>query len=296
MDYVKILKRALEITWRHKALWLFGFLMALFSGGGGAGGGQGAQYVMDPGYRVEPALVLALVFVVLLIVLVLVAVGIIISYLSRGALIGMVREVEETGDTSVRSGWRIGWSRFLPLFAIDLAIGVPAAIVAILLIALALSPLLLLVAQRDVVSVLGILLTVLAMVLVIGLLIIMGVALSLLRELAHRQCVLEKKGVWDCIRDGYLMGRENLRHVGVTWLLLFGINLVIGVVSVPLFVVLFIAAAAPGILTYLTTDAVTPALVVGIPLLLLAFLLTTLLGAVYQVFHSAVWTLAYLEL
>ena len=38
MDYGKILRRAWEITWRWKVLWLLGFLAALGNGGGGGGG------------------------------------------------------------------------------------------------------------------------------------------------------------------------------------------------------------------------------------------------------------------
>jgi len=294
MDYIKILKRAWEITWRHKALWLFGFLLALFGAGGG--GGHGMRFATGPGDRVGPAFVLTIVFVILFLALVWIVVGIILSTLSHGALIGMVHEIEETGNTNVRSGWRIGWSRFLLLFVIDLVIGIPAAIVAFILIALGLSPLLLLFAQRSVLTVLAIALTVLFMLLVIGLLIIMGVVLSLLRKLAYRQCVLERKGVLDSIRDGYLMGRQNLRHVGVVWLLLFGIDLLIGIVAVPLFFTVFAAAATPGILTYLVSEAWAPTLLVSAPLIVLAILLMTLLAGVYQVFRSAVWTLTYLQL
>jgi hypothetical protein len=296
MDYGKILKRALEITWRYKALWAFGFLLALFSGGGGTGGSQGMQYTMGAGERMELGPFLAVVLFILLFVVVLVVLALLVGYLSHGALIGMVREAEETGDTSVRSGWRIGWSRFLPLFGIDLAIGIPAAIVASILIALGFSPLLLLRAREDALAVLAILLTLFFMLLVVGVLIIMGAVLSVLRKLAYRQCVLEKKGVIDSIRDGYLMGRQNLRHVGVMWLLLLAINLVVGVVAAPLLLFVFGAAAAPGILTYFATESLAPTLVVGIPIFVVAFLLMTVLGAVYQVFRSAVWTLTYLEL
>jgi len=296
VEYTKILKRAWEITWRHKALWLFGFLLALFSGGGGTGGSQGIQYTADPGYRVEPALVLPLVFLVLIFVLVLVVVGIIINYLSHGALIGMVHEVEETGNTSVGSGWRMGWSRFLPLFAIDLVIGIPAAFVAFILIALGLSPLLLVLAQEDALTVLAILLTLFFMLLVIGLLIIMGVVLSLLRKLAYRQCVLERKGVVDSIRDGYRIGRQNLRHVGLVWLLLLGIGIVFAVVVVPVSMAVLAVAVAPAAALYAATEAVGASLLVGAVFVIPAILLLSLVGAVYQVFCSAVWTLTYLKL
>jgi len=190
----------------------------------------------------------------------------------------------------------MGWSRFLPLFAIDLVIGIPAAIVAFILIALGLSPLLLVLAQEDALTVLAILLTLFFMLLVIGLLIIMGVVLSLLRELAFRQCVLERKGVVDSIRDGYRIGRQNLRHVGIVWLLLLGIGIVFGVVVLPLSMAVLAVAVAPAAALYAATEAVGASLLVGAVFVIPAILLLSLVGAVYQVFRSAVWTLTYLKL
>ena len=37
MDHTRILGRALRITWRYRALWVFGIILALVSGGGGTG-------------------------------------------------------------------------------------------------------------------------------------------------------------------------------------------------------------------------------------------------------------------
>lgn len=296
MDYGKILRRALEITWRYKALWVFGFVLALFSGGGGAGGSQGMQYTLGSGDRMDPGLILAVVLFLLLVAAVMVVLGVVLGYLSHSALIGMVREAEETGDTSVRSGWRMGWPRVLPLFGIDVVIGIPTAIVAFILIGLGLSPLLLLITQEDALALLAILLTLFFMLLVIGVLIILGAVLTVLRALAYRQCVLEKKGVIDSIRDGWLMGRQNLRHVGVIWLLLLVSDVIVGLVAAPLVLFVFGVAAVPGVFTYFATESLVPTLLVGIPVFVVAFLLMTVLGAVYQVFRSAVWTLTYLEL
>ena len=51
MDQIRVLKRAWEITWRYRALWVFGIILALTTGGGlpprGDGGNGGAQYQFD---------------------------------------------------------------------------------------------------------------------------------------------------------------------------------------------------------------------------------------------------------
>jgi hypothetical protein len=296
MDYGKILKRAVEITWRHRALWLFGFLLALFGGGWGGGGGQGIQYRIDQSELARPEWAWGLVLLILGLVFVLAILAVVLNNISRGALIGMVREVEETGNTSVRSGWRSGRSRMWSLISIDLITAIPAFIAAMALIALAMAPLLLLLAQRDALTALGILLTVILSLAVVLVLIVGGTALGIVREFAYRQCALEGKGVGRSIREGYRMVRANLRHVGVMWLVLFGIDLAASVIALPLALVGFGLAAGAGTAVYAATQSIANAILVGLMLALPTLLVMTAGGGVYLVFRSAAWTLAYREL
>ncbi len=296
MDYTDILRRAWHITWKHKALWLFGFLLSLFSGGGGTGSSQGVQRTFGAGDRLAVPSILVIVLVALFFVLFLVVLGIIARYLSLGALIGMVREAEQTGETSVGSGWRMGWSRFLPLFGIDLVMGIPAAIVALVLIGIGLSPLLLLLAEQDAMTIAAILLTALLMLLVVGFLIVMGLVLSVVGELARRQCVLQKMGVLDSIRAGYQIGRANLRHVALIWVMLFGISLAYGIAMAALAFVGFGVAAVPAAAVYAVTETVGASLLIGFLFAIPGIVALSVLGGVYESFRSAVWTLFYSEL
>lgn len=296
MDYSRILKRAVEITWRHKALWFFGFLLALVSGGGGGGGGQGVQYRIGETDLARPEWVWGLALLVLVLVFVLVVLAVVLSNISRGALIGMVREAEEIGNTSTRSGWRIGRSLMWPLIGIDLVTVIPAFIAAMVLLAMAMTPLLLLLAEREALTVLGILLTVLLALAVVAVIIVAGTVLGIVRELAYRQCVLEGKGAWQSIRGAYRMVRAHLRNVGMMWLLLFGIDLAASVIALPLILVAFGLAAGAGATVYATTESIAGAVVIGLLLGLPAALLLELVGGVYLVFQSSAWTLAYREL
>jgi len=296
MDYTGILKRAWQITWRHKALWVFGFLLALFGGGWGSGGGRGFQYTFESGDQVAPGWTIALVGLVLLFVFVAVVLSIIINYLSRGALIGMVREVEETGGTSVPSGWRKGRPYILRLFGIDLLLGIPAVIVGIVLVVLGLMPLFLLAAKNEAANILAIVLTVGLMLVVVALLIVMGLVLSLLRELAFRQAVLDGKGVMSSIRDAYRLARANLKHVGAMWLLMAIVGIVSGAILIPLSLAVFAISAAPGFATYAASESPLAGIVVGILFAIPGILVLSALGGVYQAFQSAVWTLTYREL
>ncbi len=315
MNYTSILRRAAEITWRHRALWLFGILLALFSGGSGGGGGggggsgsSGVQYQFGSGdlsrLSISPdvtvAVVAAIILAVVVFVVVMIVLSIVVGYTARGALIGMVDEVERTGTTSVSSGFRTGWARFLRLFAIALVIGLPVGIALVLL-------LLILVGLPVVVAVIAasqeiVALAVLAGVAAVGLFlfwlllaVVTGAAIEALSEVMYRRCVLEQEGVVESIREGYWMVRRNLRDVGLTWLILFGINLAFGIVMLPVGLIGFGLAAAPGFAAW-ALAGVPAALLTALPFLLIIVAALVVVQGIYLVFQSAVWTLVYREI
>ena len=167
MEYGRIVKRAWDVTWRNKVLWLFGIAAAIFSGGvrGASPGSRSMQYSFGgeemgrwrelfPRLPMMPhdrffgptipgipytelqslvPIVVAILGVLAVIGLVLFLVGLVVRYTSFGALIGMVNEVEEDDSTSFKSGLRTGWPRFLHLLAINILIGIGVAAVAIVL-------------------------------------------------------------------------------------------------------------------------------------------------------------------
>ena len=44
MDHMKVLKRAWQILWSYKALWIFGIILALTTSSGSNSGGNGGQH------------------------------------------------------------------------------------------------------------------------------------------------------------------------------------------------------------------------------------------------------------
>ncbi|HEX7588182.1 MAG TPA: hypothetical protein VF478_07700, partial [Anaerolineae bacterium] len=143
MDYGKILTRSFEITIKHRALWLFGILLALFSGEGGGNfsnlgnlgsgngrGGTGSVFPTLPAnfWQTVGTIILA----VLCLILALFLLSIILRFVSRGALIGLVQELEANGtNPTVRRGFSIGGGRFWQLLGIGLTINLPLAIFSI---------------------------------------------------------------------------------------------------------------------------------------------------------------------
>ncbi|MEE8390903.1 MAG: hypothetical protein V3S14_08945, partial [Anaerolineae bacterium] len=170
MDHIKVLKRAWETTWRYRALWIFGIIIALTtasaggggsSAGGSGGGNDGNGRFQPPGdfpwppseyswsWPEIPSNIVNTLIVISVgaacVITLLVIVGTIARYVAETALIRMVDEHEETGEQrSVRKGFRMGWSRTtFRLFLISLLIGLPTKLVFILLFALTAVPLLL---------------------------------------------------------------------------------------------------------------------------------------------------------
>ena len=317
MDHVGILKRAFNITRRYRVLWIFGVLLALFgsSGGGGSGGGSNVTFpgggsggfpgTLPPGITlpsVDPGAIIGIVIACCCLLLVVVAASIVVAYVARTALYRMVNEIEDTGvSPSWREGFRLGWSRrALRLFVIDLAVGVPFAIAAILVVALALLPLLLLTVESDATRVLGIVLTIGLLLLAIVVLIVAGVLANLVKRFMHRQAALEGRSIGQSIVDGYQMVRTNLIDSAVMWLLMFGVGLGWGILMIPVFIVVLLLAALVGVLPawliWQSTEILWLTLLVGIPLFFLVMVPPLVfLNGLYLVFQSSSWTLAYRE-
>jgi hypothetical protein len=152
--------------------------------------------------------------------------GPVLRCLSRPRLVGMVLGAGETDRTCFGSGCRIGQSRCLSLLGIDLALGIPAVVVSVLLVAIGRTPLVLLATHKHMLTILVGVLTAPFMPVMTSGLIPVETALSVLGEMADRQPVPQGKGWFDSIQDGYQLPRENLRHAGLVWPFLSILSLV----------------------------------------------------------------------
>jgi hypothetical protein len=249
MDHIKVLKRAWETTWRYRALWIFGIILALTTasgagpgsrgGGGGGNGGNGGfpppgDFSWPPGEfawsEIPPRIVtaLAVVGVGLACGIVILAIAATIArYVAETALIRMVNDHEETDEQrSVREGFRMGWSRAaFRLFLIKLLVGLPITLVFILMFALAFAPLLLWVTGSTVAGVIGTVATVGMFFLFLFLAIVVGAVISLLVKFFWRSCALEELGVIEAIGQGFDVVRRHWQDVLVMWLIMIGIRI-----------------------------------------------------------------------
>jgi len=114
MDYLDILKRAWNITWRYKALWVLGFFAA--AAGGSGGGGNPASYstgaedwspgAMEPffDWMAQNWVYLAIVGTALFFVGVIYWV---LSIAAQGGLVHAVNEAAEGRQPSLGPAWRV---------------------------------------------------------------------------------------------------------------------------------------------------------------------------------------------
>jgi hypothetical protein len=156
--------------------------------------------------------------------------------------------------------------------------------------------------------VLGTVLTVGLAVLVIFAGIAVGLALSLLLQFFRRAVVLENLGVMAGMRRGLQLVRQRLGDVIVMGLILFGLGLAWVIVTIPLVIVLLIAALVlgglpallVGMIVSLFAEGPLPWIVAGIvgaPIFFLVLGVPLLfLNGLTKTFQSSAWTLTYREL
>lgn len=316
MNHIDILKRAFQISWRYRALWIFGFLLALCGGGGGGGGsgnfnfsGSGSDFEDFSGDlpsipNIDPNVIIAIVVGVFCLIILLSILSVVVQVVTRAALIAMVHQITQTGAVTVAEGWRLGWSaRAWRLFLVGLVIGLPWAIFAIFLLLLAFSPLLLLLlAENTALTIIAIIITVVAFLGVLLLLIVLGAGVTLLLDLARRRVVLDNAGVIASVGDTFGLIKRRLKDVIIIWLLMFGVGFAWTFVALMVVLPVSLIAAAiaggiPALLVYFISESVIGAAIAGGPLALLVIILvSSVAGGFYLIFRSTVWTLTYLEI
>lgn len=268
MKHMQILKRAWNILWSYKTLWVFGIILALTSGSGGGNSGGGSSsthsngsssnlfppnFNFNPQFdkfgrdltrmfedlwrgvgQVEMGIWIALAAAVLLFVLVLAVVFTIGRYVSEVALIRMVDQYETSGEkVNWKQGFRLGWHRSAwRLFLINLVIALPLVVIFTALFAGSAMPALL-TSLDGRPSVLGIVATVGLVFLIVFLLILVILVISVFYNIVYRECVLQDLGVFAAIREGYRRVRSHLKDVVLMWLILVGIQLGFAIALIP---------------------------------------------------------------
>jgi len=191
MDYGGLVKRALDIMWKFKYLWIFGFFLEFGSGGGGGGGNLPDKFKEPISDFLTGPLLGALIFL-LLAAFVIFIIFLILYIISQGGLIHCVWRIESGENPTLRDGWNAGVKNFWRILGITILIIVFVFAAAVM----TLGPFIVLLIAVKLLGLLS------AMVL-IPLFMILVVTIALIDLYAKRACIIEEKGVFDSIAEGW---------------------------------------------------------------------------------------------
>ena len=230
-----------------------------------------------------------------------------LRFVSRGALIGLVQELEANATTpTVRRGFSIGASRFWQLLGIALTINIPLFIISVALILVAALPVIasimpMISAGRSFDEIGGVFLGGMfgsILLLCCAGIFLWAVALVIrpFYEFIVRECVVQKRGVLDSIRAGYRVVRANLGNVAVLYVLIVGIGIGYGIAMLVISLFLIGIPVAAAVLVGVAAQSAGPAVIVGLIFGIPMLLVLLFISGLFQAFESTLWTEGYLAI
>lgn len=326
MDYSRLIKRAGQITWRYKFLWIFGVIMALC----GQGSGGRANFQMNyrvpapfdpetgfpefPAFFPEPLGQTPIsVYIVagLSLLIVFLAVALVVGAIGRGALIKSVGRVETGESISLATSWRDGLAKAVLLGLLQAILYGPLVILWTTVAIVVLTRYLPFFGQLfknapnldrqgpppfvdDFFTFFPLFISTICGVVCISF--ILQIVIALFLTFGSRGIVLENKGVFDSFSRSWFLFRKNL---GPTILLAFIMFLIATVVSVvlaiPAMAIMFpiMISTMPNIFSDAGPSTLNYVLLGGAGIVI--FLIFSFVNGVLSVFVEALWTLAYRE-
>jgi hypothetical protein len=295
MDYGYVLKRAWEIIWKFKILWIFGILASCGQASTSGGSNSGYRFSIQdrnlfPQWerffnQPDPALVALMIGLGILFVLVVIVLAVLFGTIGRVGLIRGTLKAEQ-GAERLTFGelWREGLKYFWRVFGLNLLVG------AVIFLAIL------------VLFVPGIILTgitfglfLLCCIPLMCLFVPLMWAVSVVIEQANIALVVENVGIFEAIKHGWRVVRDNLGSMIVMSLvLILGVGFIGGlIIGLPLLIVS--APALAGMISG-TTDALRNGLIVSGVLFLIYLPFLLLLSGIVRSYTSSAWTLTYLRL
>jgi hypothetical protein len=276
MDYGGLVKRALDIMWKFKYLWIFGFFLEFGSGGGGGFGNLPDKFKapVDDFFGGIP--LMSIIIPLILIGLVVFVLFLILYIISQGGLIHCVSRIGSGENPTLRDGWNAGVANFWRILGI-------AIIMLIFFFAAAVATLGPFVVLLFVYKILGLL----SAIVLIPLFMVLFAVIMVINLYSYRVCIIEGKGVFDSIAGGWETLKSNL-----------GKSLIVALIGIGSTIVYMIGFLIVGLFLAL------PFIALGIINLFLGIALGVLVGLIYIALASgawgtyidSLWTLAFLEM
>jgi hypothetical protein len=143
-DFGGNLRRAWQITWKHKILWLLGILSAL-------GGSRASLNFRGPSFpnnfnpnnpdflprvqrqfpNLDQTALIGIAVGILCVIVIIALVLYVLHVIGRGGLIGGVQLADTTGQVSFGQGWAIGLKHFWTVLLIGLIVAIVAGVIGV---------------------------------------------------------------------------------------------------------------------------------------------------------------------
>lgn len=285
MPLGEILTKAFNYTKDHKAFWFYGFLLALFSGGGYNSSSYSPDQNSFKSLENIPAstwIVIGIVAVI--VILALAIISAIVSSWSLAAIINGTNLLEKGKEVNRKIMGKTGKRPVWKLIVLNVLIPIAAVLTLILLIILGI--VLFTAMPQPAGAIIGIVLLVLLILALIPVLVYFGIIWGL----ASRFVFLEEKNVAESIKSGMELIKGKF-----WWTFLFAI--VVGMISglvgfvflIPLILVIL------GIVFAVVSKIIALIVILGIVALALVVVFLFVLGLI-QAFSQIGWTLWWMEL
>lgn len=298
MDYSSVLRRAWDITWRYKGLWILGILAGCSgNGGSGAGGrgGSGFNYNFGGGNGQTPGgpdqffnnvpeqtwIILGLGILCLIVLLVVLFV--VLGAIGRGGLMAGFNQADEGEHVGLSQAFRLSLTYFWRVLAIQLLVGL-AWLVALGMIAA--------VAIGGTILTLGI--GLICIIPLLCLLVPLAVAVGIFAELAQVAVVVENTGIMDGLGRAWAVIKTHVGPILVMALVLIVGGFVVGlIVGLPALVL--IAPLLTGLVLGTQTSITSGVIISGL-CLVMYLPVAIVLNGILQTFVVGSWTLTYRRL
>lgn len=295
MDFGYVLKRAWEIIWKFKILWIFGILASCSQAGGSSGSNSGFRFSGQDstfGYQIEhtfnqlnPAIITLLIIVGVIIIIALIVAAILLATVGRVGLIrGTVKAEQGASKLTFGELWRDGLAYFWRVFGLNLLIGVIIffALVAITILGIILS-----------IGTLGIFL--ICLIPLLCLIIPIMWLVSIIIEQANVALVVENLDIVTALKRGWRVFIDNIGTMIVMGLILvIGVGIVGGlIIGLPL-----LAVAAPAAVAIATgvTENIRSGVILSIVFFLVYLPFLLLFSGILRAYTQSAWTLTFLRL
>ncbi len=302
MDFGNILKRAWEIIWNHKILWLFGILASCGSGGGSGGnfGFSGSAFGGDVSglppnmqrffnefarsvERIRPEEIFAIAAGIIVFAFLLAIVFFFLRTLGRVALIKGAHQAELGEKLSFRQLFNDSKPYYWRALGLSLLLGIAVFLVAFIGIILA--------------AILGLVTLgfgLLCLIPLICLLVPIAIGYGVFVEFTNNALVIEDLGIGDAMQRGWNVLRANVGNVAVMALILIiGGGILTFLIILPLF---FAFAPMMASMMFDNSRSFQSSVSTSGFLLLVAIPFVVLLTGILRSYISSAWTLTYIDL